>query len=152
MNHCIVCDDSLIAQLTSLSVTEMLSKKESYNDTMSSANILASHFIRLGLPLMERLLSIEPQFMAHNVFPLSFKGIRNGIHYSDARQLIRKVIIFHQLFTALDVWIFPQTIAAHTNGCKVGLLIHSFVHVSVVPIRTIYFMFHVVGHRSESFG
>ena len=40
------------------------------------------------------------------------------MHYSDARQLIRKCRLLHGLFAGLDVYLFPKQISAHASGTK----------------------------------
>lgn len=108
----------LMCQLVTLAVTEMLGKKSLYSKCLTSCNKLSCHFNRLGMPLLERLLRIEQKFFDDNLLVLSMRGIEKGMHYSDARHLIRKTRVFDQIFAALDIFILPTSIPAHTHGCK----------------------------------
>ena len=108
----------LLCALVALSLTETLQKKDLYALILSEVNTLASHFVRLGLPLADRLLSVDPLFLSQNLFALSFTQIEKGLAYSDARQAVRKARLLHAMFAALDIYVFPRAVSAHKHGCK----------------------------------
>ncbi len=110
---------TLLAQIVALAVSEIIQKKELYAQLQVEVNHLASHFVRLGLPLMARLLAVDASFLSQNLLTLSFAGLSSGRVYSDARQVVRKARLLHGVFSALDIFVFPRTIKAHhRQGCK----------------------------------
>ena len=110
--ECIMC------AIVALALTETLQKKDLYANVLSELNTLASHFVRIGLPLTDRLLSIETNFVRENLFQLTFVDIDRGGAYSDARQCIRKCRLLHSLLAGVDIFIFPRMFEGHSNGVK----------------------------------
>jgi WD40 repeat protein len=109
---------ALQAQLVALAISESLQKADLYAALQADANQLASHLVRFGLPLLGRLLAVDPSFLQANLLALSFGGVERGRVYSDARQVVRKARLLHCLFAALDIFVFPRSVPAHTAGCK----------------------------------
>jgi WD40 repeat protein len=109
---------ALQAQLVALAISESLQKADLYAALQADANQLASHLVRFGLPLLGRLLAVDPSFLPANLLSLSFGGVERGRVYSDARQVVRKARLLHCLFAALDIFVFPRSVPAHTAGCK----------------------------------
>jgi WD40 repeat protein len=70
------------------------------------------------MPVLSSLLGVEPSFVGENLTPLAFKGIERYKTFSLARQLIRKTQLLNSLFQALDIFIFPLSMAAHTASVK----------------------------------
>ena len=117
LDHYLLC---CLAQLCALAVTETLQKPDLYASVHADANDLASHFVRIGLPLMDRLMLVDRSFLAENLMALSMGGLESGRMFSDARQVVRKARLMHGLFASLDIFLFPRSIAAHArgSGCK----------------------------------
>jgi hypothetical protein len=71
----------LMVQLVGLCACELRNEATQYGECVQAIHTLASHFIRLGLPVIERLLELEPTFVRENIFSLSMKGeeeVRGG--------------------------------------------------------------------------
>lgn len=109
---------AMMAQVSALSAAELLKKTDDYGNMLGHCGELAGHVIRAGLPLLERLLVIEPNFITENIMHLSMKDVEFCRPYSMARQLLRKCRALHTWFTAVDIHVFPSAVQAHEGGLK----------------------------------
>jgi hypothetical protein len=120
------------AQFVALAIAECTQKPDQYAEVQTAVQKSAANFVQVGLPLMARILALEPTFLATNLMQLSFLGVEAGRLYSDARQLLRKARLLHGMWSACDVYVLPRSIDAHACGSACKTLCCSYTDSSYI--------------------
>ena len=120
-NQCLILLDRLNSMFSiacaSLSLFEILNMKTEYGKTQGYVGVAAAQFIRIVLPLLERVLfrTKYKNFMRHYIFEKRTKGLKPN---SPLRSCVYQIILSDVLLTSMDFVIFPKMIKLHDAGVR----------------------------------
>ena len=95
---------------------ELLGLVPEYTQQVTRASKLASHFLRLFLPLCQRtldsLLGQDQKWLAR----IFLKRSDHNVKTDKERRLVMKVRLFDSTLASLDLFLFPKTFQVHEQG------------------------------------
>ena len=120
-NKCLALLDRINSMFTiacaCLSLFEILAMKTEYGNLQGHVSIAAAQFIRIVLPLLQRILheTKYPNLMRDYIFPKTLKGLQLN---SPLSAVVCQCIWSDVLLTAMDFVIFPKKIKLHDAGVR----------------------------------
>lgn len=120
-NNCLALLDRLNSMFAiacaCLSLFEILEMRTEYGSLQGHVSIAAAQFIRIVLPLLERVLheTKYPNLMSDYIFQKTLKGLQRD---SPLSAVVCQCILSDVLLTAMDFVIFPKKIKLHDAGVR----------------------------------
>ncbi len=109
---------NLMATVAWLGLSEMLQQPTSHSACRTEMIQLSGHFVRVILPLFERVLSFQPELLHEDIFHSTKDNAPNAHHNKILRRLLQKITVFETILLSIDVHLFPFTLMCHEGGVK----------------------------------
>jgi WD40 repeat protein len=109
---------NLMAAVAWLGLSELLQQQASHSACRTAMIELSGHFVRVILPLFERVLSFQPELLHEDIFHSTSENAPPAPHNKLLRRILQKITIFETILLSIDIHLFPFTLMCHEGGVK----------------------------------